>query len=120
MEIEEKREWALRYVQGLLGEQEKRTVFELILTDAEFKRCLKEEVELFAKLRQLRSSLQPDRKRELLAAIKRQAAADRSDAANEAQEEARPWIWWSELTLQLTLPPVIYPMMKFLQRRCLT
>jgi hypothetical protein len=116
MELKSKRELAFQYIQGELSDEGKKVVFELILTDRMFVGMLKEELELRERMKSLRASIEPSAKSRLLASIK-ESARENVGASRADGEPA--WLSWSEWTLKLTLPPLIYPIMNKLQRRVL-
>lgn len=144
MKLERKRELAFGYVHEALEPGDKMTVFDLILKDEVFRQYLKEEVELKSRMNSLKTSLNPMLKSRLLAEIRWKAENEFQVAAHDGgassdgfpsqaekvleatpalkvtEPNGAPWIVWSEWVLQMTLPPLIVPLMKTLQRRCLT
>lgn len=115
MELERKKELAFLYLQGELEPDEKQIVFDLILRDEVFRQCLKEEVQLRERMRQLQTALEPSAEQRLLAVIKSKAEAQCKPAPDAAHEPS--WLPWSEWALRLTLPPLVYPLINTLQRR---
>ncbi|WP_274361438.1 hypothetical protein [Paenibacillus thermotolerans] len=113
MEHSRKQELAFLYLQGALEPEDKAAVFQLILHDEPFRECLKLEVELRENMKRLSAVMDDKAKQKLLAEIQRKA--DRRIDRTESKEPE--WLQWSEWALRLTLPPVVYPIMKRLQRR---
>lgn len=116
MELERMRELAFRYVHEALEPGEKPPVFGLIMHNEAFRRCLKEELELKARLQEKRTAMPPDLKAKLLAGIQAEAVGK----GGQSDAEGDPaWLLWSEWALGLAAPPIVYPIIKTLQRRCL-
>lgn len=119
MELEQKRELAFLYLQDALEADEKFTVFDLILNDAEFRQCLKEELEFKKQIQQLQPAMESSIKIRLLNDIKYRLDTEKvNTSTNKSASPA--WLPWSEFALRMTLPPIIYPVMKTLQRRLFT
>jgi hypothetical protein len=116
VEASRKRELAFLYLHNELGNEEKQIVFGLILHDETFRRLLKEELELRERMKCVRTRLEPDNKSKLLAAVKLRALEE-AETVQPAASGEPAWLRWSEWTLRLALPPLVYPIMKILQRR---
>lgn len=131
MDHNRKQELAFLYVHGELPAEDKPIVFELILRDEDFRRCLKEEVNLREQWAQLRETVPHDLYQNIWNDIRTEQARLAQAAQSEAEEaapddilradEREPaWLAVSEKLLSLMLPSPVYPLIKHLQRRCLT
>ena len=123
-DVDRLRELASLYVRDRLDFDDKAAVFRLILTDELFKRLLKEEVELRKRMEaiRVRHMPAPARKTRLLNEIRIRAEQERRDAVRLRQAESvkSDWLPWSEWTLRLATPPIVFPIIRILQRRFLT
>lgn len=131
MDDNRKQELAFLYLHGELPAEEKPLVFELILQDEDFRRCLKEELTLREQWAHLRHTVPDHLYQSVLNDIRaeqvRLAQAAQRTADEAAHDEIPPadvqepaWLAVSEKLLSLMMPSLIYPMIKHLQRRCLT
>lgn len=96
----DKEELAFGYVHGLLDQEDKKRVFELVLSDPEFTRLLREELLLYRTLQASRKKLSPRKKQELLRKIKQS-----HDAKTPGQIIAATAL---KSILRMTMPPVAY------------
>lgn len=110
MEYTDKQELAFHYVHGLLDDDAKMQVFQLVLNDQEFIALLKDEFELVRSMRlQFRHSPDEDRKAEWFESIKAQIA--------EQDETAESRLSWVQVILEMTMPPLAYHTLNQIQRR---
>jgi len=93
-----KEELAFGYVHGLLGPEEKKQVFDLILSDPAFTELVREELLLARSMQTYRSELPPLKKQELLRRIKDNAGSGRKAIVTAALKAV----------LKVTMPPVAY------------
>jgi len=111
MEYTDKQELAFHYVHGLLDDDAKMQVFQLVFADREFIALLKDEFELVRSMRrQYRQLLGEDRKAEWLESIKAQIAEQDATAGR---------LNWVQSILEMTMPPLAYHTLNQIQRRWL-
>lgn len=110
-----KQELAFLYVMDALETDNKPAVFQLLLEDAQFRQYVKEEVELRDRLRYIRVKLDPAVQTRLYERIQHQM---KNGATGDFKIEQPSRIHWDEYALRLTLPPLVVPIVKTLQRRC--
>jgi len=146
MDDDRKQELAFLYLHGELPAKEKPIVFELILQDEVFRRCLKEELEMREQWRGLRVKVPDNLYQSVLRDIRsekawlaREAQAFQVTQATQANQASQapqadsgqlqaapgvdsepPWLAVSEKLLSMMMPTLLYPMIKHLQRRCFT
>jgi hypothetical protein len=118
MEINQKQDLAFLYIQGELSSNELPRVFQLMLEDEAFRQCLKQEIEFKNQLKNLQIVMEPTLKKQWFSQINESIL--QQTAPKKGKDFTEPaWLYWSEWTLKMTLPPIVYPFIKILQRRCL-
>lgn len=111
MDCYDKQELAWHYVHSQPDPEVKRQVFQLILTDNEFKQLLKDEILLVQSMQKLRESLHGELKEDLLGRIKSKLPQQTMNSPSDSSSLIQ-WV------LKMTLPPFAYFSLDHIQRRC--
>ncbi|KRF22538.1 hypothetical protein [Paenibacillus sp. Soil787] len=102
MDDEVKQDLALQYLQGRCSDEEKLQFFNLLLTDKNFKKVVKEELALFTQVGTMRMTLRSSDKEKWLRKIQ-------SKAVSTAADEGFSPLQWLQWVLSFTLPGARIP-----------